>query len=267
MHAARRFVQSIPRALGCKLRAVLPLAPLPAPMPADRDRVPLPMEAAALARALVTRPAPTLRAARRGMARVRRAVARSPQSLFLRELMAQPGSVGAICASSPRLAARMAAWVDPVGDGWVVELGGGTGVITAALLARGVAPGRLLVVEQSARLAEHLRRRFPHIRVLQGDAAELPALLAQASAGDMALPVRCIVSGLPLLSIPEPCRTRILRAGAAVLAPGGRLLQFTYAPQGASPWQRAGLVCQHRERVLANLPPARIDVLAPVART
>lgn len=233
-------------------------------MPRLRDHAPLPIEAAALARALVTRPLPTLRAARMGVKRVRSAVACSPQSLFLRELVAQPGAVGAICASSPRLAARMAAWVDPDADGWVVELGGGTGVITQALLARGVAPERLFVVEQSARLAAHLRQRFPLITVLQGDAAELPALLAGASAGRARLPVRHIVSGLPLLSIPEPCRQRILQAGAAVLAPDGRLLQFTYALRGPSPWQQAGLACQRRERVLANLPPARIDVLGPL---
>ena len=116
------------------------------------------------------------RAARVGVDRMRRAVdlavARSPQSLFLRELVAQPGTVGAICASSPRLAARMAALVDAQQPGLVVELGGGTGVITAALLAHGIAPARLVVVEQSAALADHLRRRFPDVCVLQGDAAE-----------------------------------------------------------------------------------------------
>ena len=55
--------------------------------------------------------------------------------------------------------------------------------------------------------------------------------------------------------------TVIAWAGAAVLAPHGRLLQFTYAMRGPSAWQAAGLVGQARERVLANLPPARIDVL------
>ncbi|HOK13250.1 MAG TPA: phospholipid methyltransferase, partial [Ottowia sp.] len=75
------------------------------------------------------------------------------------------------------------------------------------------------------------------------------------------LPVCCIVSGLPLLSIPPDLRQRILHAGAQVLAPGGRLLQFTYALRGNSPWQTAGLVMGGCERVLANLPPARIDVL------
>ena len=210
-----------------------------------------------------------LRAARAGVSRVRRVVDRvvnrSSRSVFLRALVAQPARVGAICASSPQLAARMAAWVDPAASGLVVELGGGTGVITAALLARGVAPQRLVVIEQSPALARHLAQRFPQVRVVQGDAAELALLRAAPDwprADDGApLPVCCIVSGLPLLSIPPEVRQRILHAGAQVLAPGGRLLQFTYALRGSSPWQTAGLVSGGRERVLANLPPARIDVL------
>lgn len=229
-------------------------------MRSQNSRTSPPLKVAALARAFVTRPAPAVRAASIGMARMGRAVARSPQSLFLRELVAQPGSVGAICASSPRLASCMAAWVDPGADGWVVELGGGTGVITQALLDRGVAPDRLIVIEQAERLAAHLRRRFRAARVLRGDAADLPALLAPYT-GDGQPPVLHVVSGLPLLSIPEPARSRILRGGSAVLAPGGRLLQFTYALHGHSPWEQAGLACLHRQRVLANLPPARIDVL------
>ena len=217
----------------------------------------------------MTRPAPAARAARVGLARLRRAVGRSPQSLFLRALVAQPGSVGAVCASSPRLAARMAAWVEPAAPGLVVELGGGTGVITAALLARGVAPGRLLVIEQSPALAAHLARRFPGVHVVQADAAELGELIhtpvwPSDEAGAL-LAVRCIVSGLPLLSIPAPARQRILQAGAQVLAPGGRLVQFTYALRGASPWQDVGLVDLAHERVLANLPPARVDVLRRAA--
>ena len=232
---------------------------MPVIMP--RSRVPPPLEMVALARALAVRPVSAVRKARAGVARMRRAVSRSPRSLFLRELVAQPLAVGAICASSPHLAARMAALVDLAAEGWVVELGGGTGVITAALLAHGVPAARLVVVEQSDRLAAHLRQRFPAIHVLHGDAADLPALLAQLDGLCPSAPVLHIVSGLPLLSIPVAIRQRILRAGAEVLAPGGRLLQFTYALHGPSPWQQAGLACQRRERVLANLPPARVDVL------
>ena len=198
--------------------------------------------------------------------------------LFWRELMSRPGTVGAICASSPRLAARMAAQIDPMAPGWVVELGGGTGVITRALLARGVAVDRLLVVERSAALVRHLRQRLPAVQVLHGDAAELPALLAAAgaapkgpatpSAGASDAPgagappqVAAIVSGLPLLSIPEPVRSAIMLAAAAVLPAGAPLVQFTYALAGPSPWQRIGFTRLRSERVMANLPPARIDVL------
>lgn len=214
-----------------------------------------------------------VRAARASVARMRRAVdravAQSPQSLFLRELVTQPGTVGAICASSPRLATRMAEQVDPATPGLVVELGGGTGVVTAALLGRGVAPGRLVVIEQSQALAALLKRRFPLVHVIHGDAAELAqaheqGLLPLGPDGAW-LPIDFIVSGLPLLSIPLPARQRIVQAGALALAPRGRLVQFTYAMRGPSPWQASGLVRVHSERVIANLPPARIDVLGHAA--
>jgi phospholipid N-methyltransferase len=195
----------------------------------------------------------------------RQAVAQSPQSLFWRELAAHPGQIGAICASSPRLAARMAAWVDLSAPGLVVELGGGTGVITAALLARGVPYERLVVVERSPVLAAHLARRFAGVRVIEGDAAHLGEWLREGrlplAADGRPQPIRAIVSGLPLLSLPHPARARIVQAGAAALAEGGRLIQFTYTLRGRSPWQTAGLAPRHSERVLANLPPARIDVL------
>lgn len=196
---------------------------------------------------------------------MQRAVARSPQTLFLRAMLAQPANVGAVCASSPRLAARMAAQVDATGNALVVELGGGTGVITAALLARGLPMQRLVVVEQSPTLAAHLRRRFPDVRVIEGDAAQLADWHAQgrlmADPQGQRLPIGCIVSGLPLLSIAHPVRQRILQAGIQALAPWGQLVQFTYALRGPSPWQNAGLMRLRSERVLANLPPARIDVL------
>jgi phospholipid N-methyltransferase len=209
------------------------------------------------------------RAARVNVARLwraaRHAVAQSPHSLFWRELAANPGQIGAICASSPRLAARMAAWVDPSTPGLVLELGGGTGVITAALLARGVPPERLVVVECSPVLAAHLARRFPGVKVIEGDAARLVQWQHEGrlppDASGQPQRIHTIVSGLPLLSMSPPVRARIVQAGATVLAESGRLIQFTYTLRRRSPWQAEGLMPCHSEQVLANLPPARIDVL------
>jgi len=233
---------------------MIPREPVPVPVP-----VPAPASRTALMR----------RAARVHVVRMwgaaRQAVVQSPQSLFWRELAAHPGRIGAICASSPRLAARMAAWVDLSVPGLVVELGGGTGVITAALLAHGVPRERLVVVEYSPVLAAHLARRFPGVRVIEGDAARLAEWQREGrlprAADGQPHPIRTIVSGLPLLSMPHHVRARIVQAGVAALIAGGRLIQFTYTLRGRSPWQGGGLVPRYSERVLANLPPARIDVL------
>lgn len=119
-------------------------------------------------------------------------------ALFMREILIDPRAMGAALPSSRRLAYNVANHVSPgVETGLVVELGAGTGVVTAALLERGVAPQRLIVVERAAALAEHLRRRFPHVAVVQGDARHLRRLL-KPYASD----VRAVVSSLPLRSLP-----------------------------------------------------------------
>ena len=46
----------------------------------------------------------------------------------------------------------MATYIDPHAPGVVVELGGGTGSITRAVLKTGIAPKDLIVVEREAKL-------------------------------------------------------------------------------------------------------------------
>ena len=83
------------------------------------------------------------------------------------------------------------------------------------------------MIEQSPALARHLAQRFPQVRVVQADAAEL-ALLRTAPdwpRGDDGVPFAGAVHRLRTLPLPIPSevRQRILLAGAQVLAPGGRL--------------------------------------------
>jgi len=59
-------------------------------------------------------------------------------TLFLQELVNCPRQVGAILPSSKKLAVAMARWLPPHADSYVLELGPGTGVVTQALLDRGL---------------------------------------------------------------------------------------------------------------------------------
>jgi phosphatidylethanolamine/phosphatidyl-N-methylethanolamine N-methyltransferase len=149
----------------------------------------------------------------------------------------------------------MAQCINPQSEGYVVELGGGTGPVTAALLARGIAPERLIVIEQSAALSRHLRRRFPFIKVVCGNAEQLPELLANYDG-----PVSSIVSSLPLRSLKAESVQAIVSQCHAVLSPGGVLVQFTYAFWGSSPLEAPGCEKVSSRMVWRNFPPARVDV-------
>ena len=79
---------------------------------------------------------------------------------FAAELVRHPRTVGAICPSGAQLAASMAACI-PDGEGLVIEIGAGTGAVTRAILARGVAPSRLLVLERSPEFSSLPLMNFP----------------------------------------------------------------------------------------------------------
>ena len=88
---------------------------------------------------------------------------------FLRGLVDDPKGVSAPTPSGPALSAAIAAKVDLKRPGLVVELGAGTGVVTEALVQRGIAPSRLVVVESGEFFCKLLKRRFPAAHVVMGE--------------------------------------------------------------------------------------------------
>ncbi len=187
--------------------------------------------------------------------RVTTALQTSPSSLFIREFLKRPATVGAIWPSSTGLARRMACPVSVESDGLVVELGAGTGTVTQALLDRGVSPARLQIIERSAVLAQHLRRRFPALSVLQADAVDLLNLLPKDA------PVDAIVSSLPLCSLAPQVVSTILEQWQSVLRPGGLLVQFTYALHSEPAELQCGFAACDSSLVWKNMPPAKVMVL------
>lgn len=188
--------------------------------------------------------------------------AKPKRGLILGLWLRSPFEIGAVAASSGPLARAMARQVNPSRPGLVVELGGGTGAITEALLRRGIAANQLVIVERHPRLHALLRKRFPEATVIQGDAAHLRQLLAAHGLRG----VRAVVSGLPLLAMAEAQQRAIVDAALGVLSPGGRFIQFSYGPACPVPQKlrkQLGVRARSVANVLWNLPPARVWVLAP----
>jgi len=175
-------------------------------------------------------------------------------ALFLSRWIKAPHLIGALAPSSRGLAQAMARQVDLSGNGPVIELGGGTGSITRALLECGLARSRLVVVERDRTLAALLRSRFHGVKVVRGDAGDLVALLRPLAIG----PAAAVVSSLPLLSMPKPARRRIVEESLAMLAAGGTFVQFTYGVASPLDALACGVTGEVAERIWRNFPPATV---------
>jgi phosphatidylethanolamine/phosphatidyl-N-methylethanolamine N-methyltransferase len=175
---------------------------------------------------------------------------------FLRSWLEKPLSTGAVTPSGPALARTMASYVDPRGAGPVVELGPGTGPVTEALVAHGVDPARLVLVEFNPTFCRLLRARFPQATVVQGDAYGLRRLLG----GILREPADAVVSGLPLVTKPLKTRLRLLFDAVNLMTPGAPFVQFTYAVLPPIPKGLAGLSAEPSELIWLNLPRARVWV-------
>ncbi|MBL8299841.1 MAG: methyltransferase domain-containing protein [Rhodanobacteraceae bacterium] len=185
----------------------------------------------------------------------------SPTLTFFRQWLKNPLSVAALSPSGKQLARLMVREL-PAQTQRVVELGGGTGVFTQAMLDRGIAPENLFVVELNAELHKFLQNRFAAVNVVCGDARELPALVAQAGF-DRDGAVDAVVSGLGLLSMPRSLQRDILRAAFDVLGPEGRMVQFTYGPVSPVPREtldELGLTVRRGGFAWWNIPPASVFI-------
>ncbi|HAR00057.1 MAG: class I SAM-dependent methyltransferase [Limisphaerales bacterium] len=180
--------------------------------------------------------------------------------LFFKEIIANPAPVGAAAPSGPILGMRMAMQVPVLKEGQhVVELGAGTGAITTQLLKSGIDGKQLVTIERSEAMSSHLRNRFPWVKVIQGDASRLKKLL-EDDHGIQSSSVACIVSGLPLRSLPTPVVKSILAEAQSILPSGGRFIQFTYDIR-KSPNPALSAFHRRSTRVVwMNFPPARVDV-------
>ncbi|MFT0893233.1 class I SAM-dependent methyltransferase [Pseudochelatococcus sp. G4_1912] len=175
---------------------------------------------------------------------------------FLKSWVERPLVTGAVAPSGRGLARTLASYVDPAVPGPVIELGPGTGPVTEALLKRGLAPERLVLVEFNPDFCTLLRKRFPGVNVVQGDAYGLGETLR----GILSEPAAGIVSSLPLFTKPLPQRLGLLEDAFSLMHSGAPFVQFTYAMVPPIPKTGEHYTAKASGRVWLNLPPARVWV-------
>jgi phosphatidylethanolamine/phosphatidyl-N-methylethanolamine N-methyltransferase len=175
---------------------------------------------------------------------------------FFKTWIEKPLSMGSVTPSGKALARTMASYVDPNFKGPIIELGPGTGPVTEALVARGIDPSRLVLVEFDPIFCRLLSERYPTATVVQGDAYGLKCLLQSA----LEEPAAAVVSGLPLFTKPLKMRLRLVSEAFALMAPDAPFVQFTYATISPIPRAIDRIKSQASERIWTNSPPARVWV-------
>jgi phosphatidylethanolamine/phosphatidyl-N-methylethanolamine N-methyltransferase len=169
---------------------------------------------------------------------------------FLRGLIRDPQAVSAPTPSSAALADAIASKVDPLRPGLVLELGPGTGVVTHALVRRGIAPERLVLIEYGSFFLPLLKAAFPKATIMQGDAFEFERHLPRHT------PIAAVVSGIPLLNFAPARRRALIQRALATQAPGGRFIQLSYGWR--PPIENLNGIRPSKTLVWRNLPPAHV---------
>jgi phosphatidylethanolamine/phosphatidyl-N-methylethanolamine N-methyltransferase len=175
---------------------------------------------------------------------------------FFRGWIKKPGEVGSVKPTGKEAARLMASFIPLDSDLPVLELGPGTGVITQAILDRGVAPEKLVSIEYSLDFYKYLVPRFPGVHFIHGDAFEAEKLLA----GTQFTKFSAIISAVPLLNISKPSRIELVSTSLNRIANHGPYVQISYGPRAPTPAISGVYKVEASDWVMKNVPPARVFV-------
>ncbi len=173
---------------------------------------------------------------------------------FFRTWVGNPKATGSIVPTGTYLARSMASNIRPDSGLPVLELGPGTGAITSAILERGVKPENLYALEYSESFLQSLRKAFPGVNIIQGDAFDLENALANVDVDKF----DAIVSALPLLNFPQSKRIKLIESLLDRLPAGRPVIQFSYGPLSPVLANRGSYSVEHCDWVMRNVPPARV---------
>jgi len=173
--------------------------------------------------------------------------------VFFALWLQKPLRIAAAKPSGARLADAVARCIDLARPGPVLELGAGTGSLTRGLVRAGCRPERIVALESEPALVAVLRRAFPAVTVIEGDATRIGDYFAGSVERFAA-----VVSSLPIKWFSVEAQYAVVRPCLDLLGPGGRFFQLTNAFTSPLAIDRLGIAGQEVARVWFNLLPTQI---------
>jgi phosphatidylethanolamine/phosphatidyl-N-methylethanolamine N-methyltransferase len=165
-------------------------------------------------------------------------------------------AVGSIVPTSGITARRMASVVNPHSGLPVLELGPGTGVITKAILQKGVQPENLVSIEFSTDFYQHLVKTYPNVDFINGDAFDLDKTLGTRRDQQF----DSVVSAVPLLNFPMHMRVSLIDDLLSRIPVGRPVIQISYGPLSPVVAMPDRYQISHYDFVVRNIPPAQLWV-------
>ncbi|HSI88698.1 MAG TPA: rRNA adenine N-6-methyltransferase family protein [Pyrinomonadaceae bacterium] len=144
---------------------------------------------------------------------------------FLQAFLKNPTKVGSIAPSSPELARAMIAGIDAGPDDVVIELGVGTGAITKHLQSIVPDDRSYLGVELDGSLVRRLRKNFPDMQIVRGNAVDMRRIHHRTGLGKVGTIICC----LPFVSLPNEVGEGILLEVDKFMQEGCTFRTFQYA--------------------------------------
>lgn len=144
---------------------------------------------------------------------------------FLQAFLKNPLHVGAITPSSPDLALQMIEDVEPNEHNIVLELGVGTGSFTKPISQIVSCDKSYLGVEISRDFVKALKKEYPNLRFVCGNATKLQKLHEKSGLGK----VGYIISGIPFVTLPNEVGDEILTEISKFMDAGCMFRTFQYA--------------------------------------
>ena len=102
----------------------------------------------------------------------------------------------------------------------------------------------------------HLRRNFPGVNVIEGDAFDLDSTLGE----DAPKRFDSVVSGVPLLNFPVQKRVAYIEDLLDRIPEGRPIIQLTYGPKSPVPPGLGDYSVKHFDFVIRNIPPTQLWV-------